>query len=120
MTNKPGPPPDRAQVWRTFAWQAVGIPLVVVAGIAIVVGALWLTGGDMFWQALSDMAGAVLWMGLIVLLYPVVLILWIADLRTGLHAADEWARLGPEAQTAALAAREATPPKRRSSRKAKS
>ena len=35
--NAAFPPPDRAQVWRPFVWQGVGMPLAVIAGMAVVI-----------------------------------------------------------------------------------
>jgi hypothetical protein len=83
------PPLTRAQLWRVFLRNTVGIPLVILAALAIIGGALWLTGGDMFWQAISEMGTALFWIGAIVLMYPALLILWIIELRDGLRKASK-------------------------------
>lgn len=84
----PAVPPTRAQLWRTFLRNAVGIPLLILAVLAIIGRALWLTGGDMFWQAMSDMGTTLFWTLAIVLMYPAFLVLWIIELRDGLRKAN--------------------------------
>jgi hypothetical protein len=83
------PPLTRAQLWRVFLRNAVGIPLAILAGLAIIGGALWLTGGDVFWRTISDMGTALFWIGAIALMYPALLVLWIVELRDGLRKAPK-------------------------------
>ena len=120
MARKPSispalPPPSRAACWREFAKWVLGIPLLVCGALAIIVGAIWLTrSGEMMWQATRDMGTALAWLALIVLMYPALIVLWVAELRAGLRAARDWDALTPDAQAAAIAARaEATPARRR-------
>jgi hypothetical protein len=75
----------------------------------------------MMTRAEADMGTAILWLALIVLLYPVMLFLWTSDLRTGLRARRAWDRMTPDEQAAALdeQARVQPPPRKgRSRRKA--
>jgi hypothetical protein len=108
------PPPGRGQVWAEFLKWALGVPLAVVAALAVIWAALWLTGSQgMMPKAESDMWGVLGWMGLIVLMYPVALVFLVWDLRDGLRAARDWEAMTPKARAAALQAAETDPPKRR-------
>ena len=92
--------------------------MVCIGGLAIIGGALWLTvGQEMMWQATSDMGTALFWIGAIILMYPLLLIMWVAELRDGLRAAREWDALTPEAQAAAMAEAKAARPAARSRKK---
>lgn len=108
------PPPTVAQCWLTFWKWVLGVPLLVAAALAFVWLALWATGsGGMSWQLESNTATVLVWLGLIVLLYPPMLWVWWGDLRDGLKAAREWEAMTPEARAAAIAeAAVATKPKR--------
>jgi hypothetical protein len=98
------PPPSRRALWGEFLKWSLGIPAVVLVGLAIIGGALWLTKGDMMWQAFSDMASALFWIGAIFLMYPVGLFIWVLELRDGLRARRDWDAMTPEVREAALAA----------------
>ncbi|MBP9184870.1 MAG: hypothetical protein KBF78_17175 [Fuscovulum sp.] len=112
------PPPTRRQVWVTFLTWALGVPAVVVAGLAVIWGALALTGSQgLMPQAESDMGTALLWMAAIVLIYPVALVFLLLDLRDGLRAARDWAAMTEAERQAALAAQAAAPGPRRSAKR---
>lgn len=113
------PPPTKGALWLTFWKWSLGLPAVVLAGLAIIAGALWLTKGEMMWQAFSDMATALFYIAGIVLLYPVGLFIWVLELKDGLKARRDWDEMTPDAQAAALAAEAATDavPSRRKRRK---
>jgi hypothetical protein len=98
------PPPTKAQVWRTFPGWTVGIPLALAAGLAVISGALWLSGGSLMTRAELDMGTALFWMAAIALMYPVMLVIWIGDLRAGLARARDWAGLTAGEQAARIAA----------------
>ena len=116
------PPPTKGALWLTFCKWSLGLPAVVLAGLAIIAGALWLTKGEMMWQAFSDMATALFWIAGIILLYPVGLFIFVLELKDGLKARRDWDAMTPEARDAALAAQAeadaAAQPKRRSRKKA--
>jgi hypothetical protein len=102
-------PLTKALVWWRFLLWSLGVPAVVAGAAALVWGALWLSGGDLVWQALSAMGDVVFWGAAILLMYPALLWLWVMELRDGLRAAAEWEGLSePE-----RAARRALPPKSR-------
>ncbi len=106
----PLPPPAAGQVWAEFLKWAVGVPLVVLAALAVIAGALWLSGsGGMMQKAESDMGTALMWIAAIVLMYPVALVFLIWDLRDGLRAARDWAAMTEEERQAALTVQAATP-----------
>lgn len=108
------PPLSRGQVWAEFLKWAVGIPVAVVAALAVIWVALWLTGSQgMMPKAESDLWGVLGWLGLIALMYPVALVFLVWDLRDGLRAAREWEAMTPEARVAALAQIAAPVPKRK-------
>ncbi len=50
-------------------------------------------------------------------MYPLMLFVWVAELRDGLKAAREWEALTPEAQAAAIAEAKASRPERRKRKK---
>lgn len=112
LPRKPNlPPPSRGQVWAEFLKWALGVPLAVVAALAVIWFALWLAGSQgMMPKVESDMWGVLGWLGLIVLLYPVALVFLVWDLRDGLRAARDWEAMTPEAREAAL---EPAPPRRK-------
>ncbi len=100
-------PPARAALWwRFFAWM-LGVPLAAAAGLVIVWGALRLTGGDMAWQALSDMGTALFWIGAIALMYPAMIWVWVGELRDGLRERAAWEGMTEGERMALMAA--ATP-----------
>jgi hypothetical protein len=99
------PPPTVRQCWGQFLKWALGVPVVIAVGLAIIGGALWLMGGqDLMWRTTSDMGTALLYIAGIVLMYPLLLLLWVAELRAGLRAARDWEAMPPEARAVALAA----------------
>jgi hypothetical protein len=106
-------PPTAAQVWRQFLLWVLGVPLVLAGAGGIIAGALWLTQGEMMWQAFSDMATALMWMAFIALIYPAMLFVWVSELREGLARAREWQALSPAEQAARIAAQATAAPKRR-------
>jgi hypothetical protein len=102
--------------WRTFLQWVLGVPLAVAATLAVIRGALWALGStEMDPRAGSDLVTALWWLAVVVLLYPAMLVIWIADLRRGLRRARAWAALTPQARAAALAGAAAPqpPPRRR-------
>ena len=110
----PLPPPSQAACWAEFAKWTLGIPLLVAAALGIVWIAIWITGsGDMMWQAARDMGTVLMWLALIVLMYPAMMFVWVSDLRLGLRAAKEWAALTEAEQAAAIAAQASVVPVRR-------
>ncbi len=113
------PPKPRATLWKEYLRWTLGIPLVTLIGCAIIVAALWIGGGGMAARTFDNMGMAILWMGLIVLIYPFMLFLWTAELRQGLRDLREWDQLTPEARAAAIAAHKAARPKRKRRTKAK-
>lgn len=110
------PPPTVAQCWLTFWKWVLGVPLLVAGALGFVWLAFWATGSfGMSWQLESNTATVLLWLGLIVLLYPPMIWVWWGDLREGLKAARDWEAMTPEARGAALvdAATMVVKPKRR-------
>lgn len=98
------PPPTVGECWGTFLKWALGVPLVIVVGLAIIGGALWLTGGqEMFWRTTSDMGTALFYILGIILMYPFLMIMWVVELREGLRAARVWEAMTPETRQAAIA-----------------
>jgi hypothetical protein len=110
------PPPTKAKVWRTFLGWVVGLPLVVAAGLFVIWGGLWLSGGSLMARTELDVGTALFWMAAIALLYPVMLFVWVGELRAGLARARDWAGLTAEEQATLIAAARAP---RRRRRKAK-
>jgi hypothetical protein len=113
------PPPTVRQCWVEFLKWVLGVPLVVIGGLAIIAGALWLAGGqELMWQTTADMGTALFWIAAIILLYPAMLFVWVSDLREGLQHAREWEALTPEAQAVAIAEApvQAARPKRKTRR----
>lgn len=114
------PPPTVRQCWAVFLKWVLGVPLVVIGGLAIIAGALWLAGGqDLIWRTTADMGTALFWIAAISVMYPAMLYFWVSDLRDGLKAARAWAALTPEAQAAALAEAEAAGRTARTRRRAR-
>lgn len=116
------PPPSVAECWWIFAKWVFGVPLLVVGAIGLIWLAYWLTGsGGLVWQTESSIGTILMYLGFIVLVYPVMLFIWWSDLRDGIRAARDWEAMTPEAQAAAIAAakaaRAAEGPKRRSRKK---
>ena len=109
-------PLTRAQVWRRFLLWMLGVPTAIVAAPGIIAGSLWLSGGDLAWQAVSDPGTTVFWIGAIVLMYPVLIWVWIGALRQGLHAAAAWDAPSFETPDRVRAARPAAATKSRRGR----
>ncbi|HMS93887.1 MAG TPA: hypothetical protein PKA03_01450, partial [Tabrizicola sp.] len=69
----------------------------------------------------SNIGTTLMYLGFIVLVYPVMLFIWWGDLRDGIRAARDWEAMTPEAQATAIAeakaARAAAGSKRRTRRK---
>lgn len=100
----PLPPPTAGQVWAEFLKWALGVPLAVVAALAVIAGALWLAGSQgLMPRAEMDLGTALFWIAAIVLMYPVALVFLVWDLRDGLRAARQWAAMTEEERQAALA-----------------
>lgn len=98
------PPRTARQCWGEFLKWVLGIPLVIVGGLAIIGGGVWLAGGqDLTWQVAQNMGTALFYILGILLLYPLLMFMWVAELRDGLKAARDWEALSPEAQNAAMA-----------------
>ncbi|MCU0825850.1 MAG: hypothetical protein MUE52_00220 [Tabrizicola sp.] len=115
------PPPTRAQVWAEFLKWAVGVPVVVGVALGLIWLAYWATGSaGMMLRTEYEIGTIVMWLGLIMLMYPVALVFLVWDLRDGLRAIRDWDAMTPEAQAAALAdgkAAAAASPRRRSRKK---
>lgn len=113
-------PPSRTACWVTFVKWAFGTPAIVASGIGIIAGSLWLVGGQgLVTQAEMAMWDALFWIAVIVLLYPLMLVIWVLELRDGLKARAAWERMSPEERAAAAAAAGAAPAKQRRARKGK-
>jgi hypothetical protein len=113
------PPPTARHCWGAFLKWVLGIPLVCAGGLGIIAFGLWAAGGqDLMTQTMRDMGTALFWIGAILLMYPLMLFVWVAELRDGLRAAREWEAMPPDTQAAAIAEAAAAKPKRRA-RKAK-
>lgn len=98
------PPRTARQCWGEFLKWALGVPVVIFGSLAIIGGAVWLAGGqDLMWRTTATMGEALLYIGGLLLLYPLLMIMWVAELQVGLRAARDWAALPPEAQKAAIA-----------------
>jgi len=115
----PLPPPTAWACWATFLKWVLGVPLAVAGAGGVIWAALWATGaGGMSWQAESDMATTLFWLAAIVLMYPVLLFIWVGDLRAGLREARRWAALSDAERAAELAAQPPPPaPARRRARR---
>lgn len=112
------PPPTVRQCWGEFLKWVVGVPLICIGGLAIIGGAVWLAGGqELMWQTTRDMGTALFWIIGIILMYPFLIFMWVAELRGGLRAARDWEALTPEAQAAAIAEAKAARPERRKRKK---
>lgn len=106
---KPLPPPTAGQCWGTFLKWVLGVPMVCAGGLVIIYLGLWAAGGqELIWQATRDMGTALFWIAAILLMYPVMIFVWVAELRDGLKAAREWDAMSPEARASSLANAEAT------------
>ncbi len=83
-------------------------------GLALIWAAYWAVGDALSLRAEGDMIGSLMWLGLLVLLYPPGLVVLVLDLRDGLRAAREW-RAMPEAERTAALERQAAeaPPARK-------
>ncbi len=119
MARKPPPapklpPPTAGQCWAEFLKWALGVPLLVAGGLALILAAYWAVGDALSLRAEGDMIGSLMWLGLLVLLYPPGLVVLVLDLRDGLRAAREW-RAMPEAERTAALERQAAeaPPARK-------
>lgn len=98
------PPPTAWQCWSEFLKWVLGIPLVILGGLAIIGGGLWLAGGqELTWQVTQSMGTALFYIAGICLMYPLLIFMWVAELREGLKAARDWEAQSPEAQAAAIA-----------------
>lgn len=98
------PPRTARECWGEFLKWALGIPGLALGGLAIIGGAVWLLGGqDLMWRTANDMGWALLYIGGNLLLYPLLMIMWVSELRDGLRTARDWAASTPEAQRAAIA-----------------
>ena len=98
------PPPSVGQCWAEFLKWVVGVPLVCLGGLAIIGGGLWLADGqELMWQTTQAMGTALFYILGIFLMYPLLMFMWVAELREGLKAARDWEALSPEAQKAAIA-----------------
>lgn len=87
--------------------------MLVVVALGIVWLAIWITGsGEMMWQATRDMGTVLMWLALIVLMYPAMMFVWVADLRAGLRVARDWDALTDPEKAAAIAARATAVPAR--------
>ena len=107
------PPPTRAACWAEFAKWTLGIPVLVVVALGLVWLAILVTGsGEMVWQASRDMGTVLMWLALIVLMYPAMMFVWVADLRAGLRVARDWDALTDPEKAAAIAARATAVPAR--------
>jgi hypothetical protein len=115
------PPPTVRLCWVEFLKWVVGLPLLVAGALGFVWLAYRLTGGfGMSWQLESNTATVLFWLAAIALMYPVMLFVWVSELRDGLKRARDWEAMTPEARSAALeaeAAALADKPKRRPRKK---
>ena len=109
------PPPTARHCWGAFLKWVLGVPLNCAGGLGIIGVGLWAAGGqELMWQATRDMGTALFWIAAILLMYPLLVVMWVAELRDGLKAARDWDTMGPDAQAAAIAeAGEAKPGARR-------
>jgi hypothetical protein len=111
------PPPTVGQCWGAFLKWVLGVPLVCVGGLGIIAFGLWAAGGqELIWQATRDMGTALFRIVSILLMYPLLILMWVAELRDGLKAARAWEAMSLEAQAAAVAEAQATAAVRRNRR----
>jgi hypothetical protein len=95
-------PPSRGACWGRFLMWSVGVPVVVLVGLAVIAGALWLVGGwGLTNQAMLAMGDALFWIAAIALMYPAMLVIWVLELRDGLRAAKVWNGMDPATHAAA-------------------
>ena len=114
------PPPTVRQCWGAFLKWVLGVPLVCIGGLGIIGLGLWAAGGqELMWQTTRDMGTALFWIGGILLMYPLLMFMWVAELRAGLQAARDWGVMTPEAQAAALAEAKAARQEAREKRRAR-
>jgi hypothetical protein len=113
------PPLSRATLWKDYRRRVFGIPLIILAAALVIGLFLGLSGGEMNWRVSNDMGTAIIYMGLILLIYPVMLVIWTKDLRHGLRDLRDWDNMSPDARAAALAAAKPLRKRRRSSAEAK-
>jgi len=114
------PPKTARACWGEFLKWALGIPAVILGGLAIIGGGLWLAGGqDLMWQTTQAMGTSLFYILGILLMYPLLMFMWVAELRTGLRVARDWAALSPEAQAAAIAGAKAAQVAMREKRQAR-
>jgi hypothetical protein len=111
--------PSRAACWTRFLMWSVGVPVVVLAGLGLIAGALWLVGGwGLTNQAMLAMGDALFWIAAIALMYPAMMVIWVLELRDGLRAAEAWSGMDPDERAAAReSVARAGPAKRRARRK---
>ena len=93
-------PMTKAALWRRFLLWVIGVPVVVVAAGAVIWGVLWLSGGDLVWQAVQGMGTSVFWVAAIVLMYPAMIWVWWGELQDGLKAAAAWEAMSLEERMA--------------------
>ncbi len=114
------PPPTVRQCWGAFLKWVLGVPLVCIGGLGVIVFGLWAAGGqELMWQTTAAMGTAFFWIAGILLMYPFLIFMWVAELRAGLKAARDWEALSPEAQQAAIAVATAARAALRDKRKAR-
>jgi hypothetical protein len=100
-------PPSRAACWIRFVIWSAGVPLVAVAGLAVIAGGLWLFGGQgLTNQAMQAMGDALFWIAAIALMYPAMLVIWVLELRDGLRTAGAWERMDAAERASMAAARD--------------
>jgi hypothetical protein len=109
------PPKSRETLWKDYLRLVLGIPLIILVGALVIAGFLWLSGGETTWRVSNDMGTAIMYMGLIVLIYPVILVIWTLELRSGLRDLRDWDSMTPDARAAALAAAKPQRKRRRTS-----
>jgi hypothetical protein len=105
-------PAGRRALWMTWAKWVLGLPLVLGGVMALVWGAIWLSGGSLMTRTELDIGTIVLYLGGLALMYPFLVVMWTAELRAGLRARAAWDSMTPDERAAAQ------PPRRRRTRKA--